>query len=319
MRGRSLHGERRGNDRPIACRPVKKPCPFCGGESRDELIAEDRNRALSDQRFDYRCCQRCGTLFIAEIPVDLGRYYPKDAYAIPTGRERELAIAAEQWRVQLLLRFVEPGRLVEIGPGFGLFAQAAVEAGFEVSAIDMDANATELLGALPGIQAITSDKPAEVLASLPPSRAIVLWHTIEHLPDPAGLLASAAANLEPGGVLALAAPNPQSLQFRLLGARWLHLDAPRHLRLMPAQALVECARGLGLRQLAMTSSDPTGFQCNRSGWQWAGRPPLARHTPSRAWTLLTGVLTRVLRPIERRGHNGTTYTVVFEKPRVAQA
>lgn len=292
------------------------PCPFCAGQSREELIAEDRNRALSDERFPYRRCERCGTIFIAEIPADLARYYPKDAYAIPTGHERQLAVAAEQWRVRLLLDFVAPGRLVEIGPGFGLFAQAAVDAGFEVSVIDMDANATELLSARPGIEAITSDRPAEVLASLPPSRAIVLWHTIEHLPDPGGLLTAAAANLEPGGVLALAAPNPRSLQFRLLGARWLHLDAPRHLRLVPAQALVDYAHRLGLHQLAMTSSDPTGLLCNRSGWQWAGRPPLARHTPSRVWTLFTGVLTRALRPIERRAHNGTTYTAVFEKPPV---
>jgi SAM-dependent methyltransferase len=303
---------------------VNPPCPFCGSESREQLIAEDRNRALSDERFPYRRCQRCGTLFIAEIPADLGRYYPKDAYAIPRGRERELAVAAERWRVQLLRGFQEPGRLVEIGPGFGLFAQAAVEAGFDVSVVDMDANATELLGALPGITAITSDRPADVLARLPSSRAIVLWHTIEHLPDPAGLLAAAAANLEPGGLLALAAPNPCSLQFRLLGSRWLHLDAPRHLRLVPAEALLERTHQLGLRQLAMTSSDPTGFQCNRSGWQWAGRRPLAshtlaNHTPSRAWTLFTGVLTRALRPIERRGHNGTTYTVVFEKPRFKKA
>jgi 2-polyprenyl-3-methyl-5-hydroxy-6-metoxy-1,4-benzoquinol methylase len=298
---------------------VNPPCPFCDSESRQQLIAEDRNRALSDERFPYWRCQSCGTVFIAEIPADLGRYYPKDAYAIPRGRERELAVAAERWRVQLLRGFREPGRLIEIGPGFGLFAQAAVEAGFDVSVVDMDANATEHLDALPGITAITSDRPAEVLAGLPPSGAIVLWHTIEHLPDPAGLLAAAAANLEPGGLLALAAPNPRSLQFRLLGARWLHLDAPRHLRLVPAGALLERARQLGLRQLAITSSDPTGFQCNRSGWQWAGRRPLASHTPSRAWTLFTGVLTRALRPIERRGHNGTTYTVVLEKPRFKKA
>jgi 2-polyprenyl-3-methyl-5-hydroxy-6-metoxy-1,4-benzoquinol methylase len=295
---------------------VKVSCPFCGEESADELIAEDRNRALSDERFPYRRCQQCRTIFIEQIPTDLGRYYPEDAYAIPTGRQRELAVAAERWRVELLRRFVEPGRLVEVGPGFGLFANAAVEAGFKVSVIDMDAHVTERLGSRPGITAITSDKPAEVLRGLPPSQVIALWHTIEHLPDPAGMLASAAENLEPGGLLALAAPNPSSLQFRLLGARWLHLDAPRHLRLIPARALLERARQLGLRQLAMTTSDPTGLQCNRSGWQWAGRPPLAQHRPSRAWTLFTGVLNRALRPIERRGCNGSTYTVVFEKPRI---
>jgi SAM-dependent methyltransferase len=294
---------------------VKVPCPFCGGESSLALIAEDRNRALSDERFPYRRCERCATLFIERVPEDLARYYPPDAYAIPSGRQRRLAEAAERWHVRLLRRFVEPGPLVEVGPGFGLFANAAAAAGFEVSAIDMDPHTTTLLNGRAGITAITSDEPAEVLERLPPSRAIASWHTIEHLPDPTAMLASAAANLAPGGILALAAPNPASLQFRLLGARWLHLDAPRHLTFIPHPALVTRARELGLRERFTTSADPTGLLCNRSGWQWAGKHPLAHHHPSRAWTLCTGVLTRALAPIERRGLRGSTYTVVFEKPR----
>jgi 2-polyprenyl-3-methyl-5-hydroxy-6-metoxy-1,4-benzoquinol methylase len=276
-------------------------------------VTEDRNRGLSDEHFTYRRCVRCKTIFISKIPADLARYYPEDAYAIPAGRHRELAIAAERWRVELLTRFIEPGRLVEIGPGFGIFADAAVSAGFDVHVIDMDSHATERLGARSGITATTSDDPAKVLRTLPPSRAVVLWHSLEHLPDPAGTLTSAVENLEPGGLLALATPNPDSLQFRLLGARWLHLDAPRHLCLIPRHALLQRAHQLGLRELALTTADPTGLQCNRAGWQWAGRRPLARHEPSQAWTLFTAVLTRALRPIERHGLHGSTYTVAFEK------
>jgi 2-polyprenyl-3-methyl-5-hydroxy-6-metoxy-1,4-benzoquinol methylase len=299
----------------LAWRVVQTRCRFCGGESIVALETEDRNRGLSDDRFVYRRCRDCETIFIAQIPADLDRYYPQDAYSIPAGRHRRLATAAERWRVELLRRFVEPGTLVEIGPGFGIFAGAAVDAGFEVHGIDMDSHTTELLRAAPGITATTSDEPEKVLKTLPPSRAIALWHSIEHLPDPAGMLASAAENLEPGGVLALATPNPSSLQFRLLGARWLHLDAPRHLYLIPPRTLVERARELGLEELAFTTADPTGLQCNRAGWQWAGRRPLSRHKPSPAWTLSTGVLTRAVRPLERRGLYGSTYTVVFRKPR----
>lgn len=294
---------------------MQVPCPLCAGESTEELIAEDRNRALSEERFAYRRCLRCSTIFIEQIPTDLGRYYPKEAYAIPAGRDQQLALAAERWRVQLLCRFVEPGELVEIGPGFGLFADTAVEAGFKVLVVEMDSDAAARLGARPGITAIVSDEPADTIKQLPSSRVIALWHAIEHLPDPAGLLASAAENLEPGGLLALAAPNPSSFQFRLLGARWVHLDAPRHLRLIPPRTLVEHARRLGLRERAMTSSDPTGLLCNLAGWQWAGRRSLAHRQPSRAWTLSTGALTRLLAPIERHRLHGATYTALFEKPR----
>jgi 2-polyprenyl-3-methyl-5-hydroxy-6-metoxy-1,4-benzoquinol methylase len=292
---------------------VQTRCRFCGGESIEALVTEDRNRGLSDDRFVYRRCVDCETIFILQIPADLERYYPEDAYAIPAGRHRRLAMASERWRVEWLSRFVEPGRLVEIGPGFGIFADAAVGAGFDVHVIDMDSHATELLSAHPGIVATASGRPEEVLDTLPPSRAIVLWHSIEHLPNPAGMLASAAENLEPGGVLALATPNPSSIQFRMLGARWLHLDAPRHLYLIPPATLVERARELDLEKLAFTTADPTGLQCNRAGWQWAGRRPLSRHKPTPAWTLFTGVLTRALRPLERRRLNGSTYTVAFQK------
>ena len=52
--------------------------------------------------------------------------------------------------------------------------------------------------------------------------------------------------LAPGGVLVVAVPNAGSLQARLLGERWLALDLPRHLVHLPAEALLERLRSLGL-------------------------------------------------------------------------
>src|SRR5256885_270965 len=77
--------------------------------------------------------------------------------------------------------------------------------------------------------------------------AIVFWHSLEHLPRPADALARAAELLAPGGVLVVAAPNSDSLQARLFKDRWLALDLPRHLVHLPARALVERLRELGLR------------------------------------------------------------------------
>ena len=55
--------------------------------------------------------------------------------------------------------------------------------------------------------------------------------------------------------------DPRSLQFRLLRARWAHLDAPRHLCLVPPDALVRREQ-LGMRSVAMTTNDPYGVGCN---------------------------------------------------------
>ncbi len=56
-----------------------------------------------------------------------------------------------------------------------------------------------------------------------------MWHVLEHLPDPAAAIARAAELLRPGGRLLVSVPNVDSLQARLGGERWFHLDLPRHL------------------------------------------------------------------------------------------
>ncbi|GIT65471.1 MAG: hypothetical protein Ct9H300mP23_10980 [Nitrospinota bacterium] len=43
----------------------------------------------------------------------------------------------------------------------------------------------------------------------------------------------------------MAAPNPQAWQFHIMGKLWPHLDAPRHLYLLPAEVLTEYAKTLG--------------------------------------------------------------------------
>ena len=54
---------------------------------------------------------------------------------------------------------------------------------------------------------------------------------------PAPAIDHAARHLRPGGLLLVAVPNTASLQARVFGDRWFHLDLPRHLVHLPAPAL----------------------------------------------------------------------------------
>jgi SAM-dependent methyltransferase len=289
-------------------------CPLCGGATEAAFTTTDRNRACSGERFEYRRCMACGTYLLANAPADVDSYYPADYYGFPGAWELDEAAAQEVPKLGLITRHAARGQLVEVGPGPGAFSRAARNAGFEVTAIEMDAACCEYLERVAGVKAIHSDRPDQALAECEPAQAIAMWHVVEHLEHPWPVLAAAAARLAAGGVLAIAVPNPQSLQFRLLRGRWAHVDAPRHLFLIPYASLRARLEDLGLEILEVTSSDPAGRAWNRFGWEYALRRFPARRPATLPIRLSTAILARALAPLERRGLSGATYTVLAVKP-----
>jgi SAM-dependent methyltransferase len=245
-------------------------------------------------------------------PYYAGSYYQFDAHGEPAWKNERARIAAASFRVELLRRYVSPGHLIEVGAGTGAFACLAQGAGFQVSAIEMSEECCRFLNRQEGIAAICTDRPLEALPSLAPAVAVAMWHVLEHLSKPAEMLQRAAAALQPGGVLAIGVPNSRSLQFRLLGRRWPHLDAPRHLCLVAPAALVARGEELGLRCVAMTTNDPDGLDCNLFGWTGA-----VRRRPAQGPTWFSGqaghALEVALGPLERRGHRGAAITLVMRK------
>jgi SAM-dependent methyltransferase len=294
------------------------PCPLCGSDTAYALTALDRNRETTAERFTYNRCGACGTVFMVDVPADLARYYEGEYHRFGTDGAPEWTrnptlIEVEESRVRLLRGHVEPGSLIDIGAGPGGFTAAAKREGFDVTAIEMDARCCEYMQSVLEVRAICSDEPIEQLRALAPARVIALWHVLEHLRDPAEMLAAAATRLEPGGVLALGVPNPRSLQFRLLGARWAHLDAPRHLCLMPEDALVSHLRSLGLRPLEATTGDPFGRVCNLHGWAYALRHRPARRDSPRVVIRAAQAITAALAPLENERGRGAALTLLLGK------
>jgi SAM-dependent methyltransferase len=292
---------------------VRIACPLCEGPSSFAFMTHDRNRGLSDEPFNYRLCEHCRAIFLADPPEDPARFYPEEYYVLPTDGALERAAHAERYKLGLIRPFADGGRLVEIGPGPGTFALAARNAGYDVTGIEMDARSCEHLRTVIGVEAVESDSPAQTLEGLPPSRVVAMWHVLEHLPDPWACIDAAARNLEPGGVLTVAVPNPRSLQFRMMRGRWPHVDAPRHLFLIPSGLLEERARAGGLALATLTARDRGGVYWNRFGWQHV----LTRPRQSRARTaaaLAFGIgAAALMAPIELSDLRGTTYTAVFRK------
>jgi len=286
---------------------------MCAGRAKHLLAVGDRNRAVTNETFAYARCTACELIFLVDPPAELGRYYPDSYYELLSAEDLERHAASEQHKVDLLLAHGAVGRLTEIGPGQGVFAFAARQAGFDVTGIEMDQRACHHLSTTVGMAAVHSSRPHEALGALPPQRAVALWHVLEHLRDPWALIAAAAAALQPAGLLALSTPNPASLGMRVLGRHWPHIDAPRHLFLVPADALRRHAESVGLSQVAFSTNDPGGRHWNRFAWEYALRRPNPSPRRARLASLGGLVATAAALPVERRPGRGAAYTVLFRK------
>lgn len=276
-------------------------CRVCG---ESEVRAEHRVREAmfgTGEEFDYRECGACGSLSLAEIPGDLGRYYDGEDYysfdedfearyrnpvkrklralagrAAATGEGvvgRFLA-DAKPYAPYDVLRALGPGtlrpeaRILDVGCGAGELLYVLRNSGFE-----------HLLGIDPfRPEDRVFDNGLEIrragLPDLPrePAWDVVMFHhSFEHVPDPVETLAEVAARLAPGGVCILRLPTCSSRAWREYGPHWIQLEAPRHIFLPSREGLGILAGRSGLR-LAGLRDDSTAFQFWGSEQARAGVP-----------------------------------------------
>ncbi len=290
-------------------------CPHCSGDVGPAFETRDLNRRIGGAVFSYWKCRGCGLVFLRNPPDDLARYYPGDYYTIARSPEEMSAWSrSERYKLDIVTRFRRGGRLIEIGPASGAFAYLAREAGFDVAAIEMDARCCAYLANELRIEVVHSAEEAKALEGLAPADVIALWHVLEHLSDPWHMLEVAAAKLNPGGILVLAAPNPAAWQFGLLRDRWVHVDAPRHQWLIPAQVLAQRGHALGLASRLQTTRDAGSLSWNRFGWQWSLASGHSSPFARKAAMLAGRVAAAAAWVVESREGRGAAYTLVLQKP-----
>jgi SAM-dependent methyltransferase len=130
-------------------------------------------------------------------------------------------------------RLAPPGPVLDVGAGDGALLDALRARGREALGLERGAKRADM-------------RDIEVTELNGEWSAIVFWHSLEHLPAPGAAIDHAAGLLARGGMIVLAVPNAASLQARVFGDRWFHLDLPRHLVHLPAEALTERLDSLGL-------------------------------------------------------------------------
>lgn len=290
------------------------PCPLCAEDSCSYFRIGDVNRNTTTETFDYRRCPSCGLIFQFPVPRDMGNYYREDYYPVPaTLGDLAAAAEGERFKMEFLNRYVSGGRLLEIGPANGNFAFLAKQAGFDVETIEMDERCCRFIRETIGVAAHRSDDPCAAVKDLGFFDVIAMWHVIEHLANPWDTLEAVSNRIRAGGILIIASPNPDSFQFGVLRRYWPHVDAPRHLSLIPMPLLAQQAGRLGLQEIRRTTSDRGTLRNNTFGWVEF----FAKRSRSRPLSLILQAVGRVvaavLAPLDRRNGKGSSYTIVFRK------
>jgi len=289
-------------------------CSACASEMKFIFFTRDYNRHISDETFNYEKCVHCGLISLRNVPDDLGRYYDAGYHQFPA-TEFELTSRAEneRFKLDIIRKFSVSGHLVEIGPSWGAFAYLAKNAGYMVEVIERDAACCRFIEERIGVRAIQTQDEANALGALTNPTIITLWHVIEHLRDPWRLLARAADRLALGGILIVSSPNAEAFQLRLFAQYWPHVDAPRHLHLIPPSLLVEQAKSIGLTLEFFTTTDVGTIACNEFGWRGSLQNMVVSRMAKRIMDRIGQVASTFAKPFERREGMGSAYTVVFKK------
>lgn len=177
-------------------------------------------------------CVGCGLIYINPRPSaeDLAQQYQETYFHCdePTfgGYEDYEADSDEirrtfRKRIALieLSRRPGPARLLDVGCATGLFMEVARDAGWEAQGIDISEFALGRARAK-GFPVRKGTLPMPELES-GSFDVITLWDVIEHVPDPAAIVAECCRLLRVGGVLAMSTPDAGSPPAKLLKSRWL--------------------------------------------------------------------------------------------------
>jgi 2-polyprenyl-3-methyl-5-hydroxy-6-metoxy-1,4-benzoquinol methylase len=209
--------------------PIGDVCPACGGPLTTWRSVPSAEPAIGPARYQLLRCRRCGTaVTVGEAPTEL-----HDTGAYAPGEPRLARAAApvlrafDRRRLSMLAELVPPpARLLDAGAGRGRFVATALAAGYLASGIEPSrrgARAAEAIGA--PVRQTTIEAAGYAEGSF---EAVTLWHVLEHIDEPGAALARLHSWLQPGGVLLVGVPNLDSVQARIGGERWYHLDVPRH-------------------------------------------------------------------------------------------
>jgi SAM-dependent methyltransferase len=242
------------------------PCAVCGaagmqphlrvsGEMGDAGLIPTTDR-FGTALADIARCPSCGHMQLEAMPSSavLSEAYAEaasDDYITEEAGQR----ATARTTLGRIERWVEPGRLLDLGCWVGFLSAEARDRGWRPLGVEPSEFASGYARDRLGLEVVTAELDE---ADLDPGfRAVFMGDVIEHLPDPGAALRRIHGLLEQGGAVALALPDAGSRLARAMGPRWWSV-IPTHVQYFTRDSVAALLRRQGFDPLAVYTA-PKAF------------------------------------------------------------
>ncbi len=235
-------------------------CGLCGGvESRPHTVSFDYEYATCRNQWRFVQCTACETIYLNPRPAAaaLAVIYPSNYYSYNYDQQINPVARLAKERLDRRTLSWLIGQLstplttyCDVGCGNGRYLRAVAARGIpreRLFGTELDA---EVVGQLVAEGFKVERTTLEDARTLPEGgiQLMTMFSVLEHVSEPARLLAKVKTLLAPGGLLAVEVPNPRSINARWFRERyWGGYHTPRHWNLFTLDALAAAGRRAGLR------------------------------------------------------------------------
>ncbi len=235
---------------------IASPCCFCGGRVFNYLFIAEDSDGFSEQ-FTLLECAGCQIVRTSPLLSDnqLALYYSNSYYGARKKKFKsffeKFTLVSNYYRARSLLKRL-PGnsgqlsrtscRILDVGCGRATLLRMLSQLGCECFGIERkDFSPPE------GVENIHfyCEQLEKIGFETDSYDMAILWHSLEHLSNPAVTLKEIRRILKPEGLLVIATPNFDSFQREIFNAQWFHLDLPRHTHHFGLATLEEQLKLLG--------------------------------------------------------------------------